>query len=39
VCAVDVGGNVMTGSLVGGVGFGREGRGPAFFFEKLLLRR
>ena len=39
VCTVDLGGNNMGGSLSRGIGFGREGRGPRFQFEQLLLRR
>lgn len=39
VCTVDLGGNTMVGSLSAGIGFGREGRGPLFQFEQLLLRR
>ena len=39
ICTVDLGGNTMMGSLSAGIGFGREGRGPLFQFEQLLLRR
>ena len=39
LCSVDIGGNHLTGSLVEGVRFGREGRGALYQFGELKLRR
>jgi hypothetical protein len=39
LCVMDLGGNRLAGSLIQGVGFGREGRGALYQFDELKLRR
>ena len=39
LCVVDLGANAFAGSLIEGVGFGREGRGALYQFDELKMRR